>query len=534
MTILRAGRVGMLALAATLVVGHASRCAGQGQSNSIPSNPPGAPDRLGSILGPSPGSGSNELGESPGDAGTPLLEQPGRGPGAIPSSVTTTPRNFQPQAPSGIVNPTPLPRGRQELPAFTPLTLPERPDDEGPPNGLTLDLAIERLVVANLDLKTQAFEIPQAQADVLTAGLRANPILFADAQLIPYGSFNRARPGGPTQYDVSVTWPLDVTGKRKARTVVACRAAKVLEAQYQDAVRLQIDNLYTAFVDSLSARETVRLTAATVDGLRQLKADMTAQARAGNAVVDVNVIEVQLNNAELNLRDAVATARKSKQQLSALLDLPPTRDDAFELRGSLRVLEILPPPDPQLIPIALEWRPDLQAYRLGIARAEADVKLAHANRYADVYLTYNPFSYQNDLPLGTQSATSWMVAVTAPMPLFNRNQGNIQRARLNVAQTRSGLAALERKVIAEVFRADQEYDATRASVEEMEGALLPAARKVRDNTRRDYLAGRVALLDYLTALHNYNDTVRQYRDQLVRHRRSMLDLNTALGRRVLP
>jgi cobalt-zinc-cadmium efflux system outer membrane protein len=127
-----------------------------------------------------------------------------------------------------------------------------------------------------------------------------------------------------------------------------------------------------------------------------------------------------------------------------------------------------------------------------------------------------------------------MVAVTAPLPVFNRNQGNIARAKLNVSQTRSGLAALERRVIAEVFRADQEYDATRASVEEMERELLPAARRVLDNARRDYLAGRVALLDFLSAQHGYNDTVRQYRDHLARHRRSMLDLNTALGRRVLP
>jgi outer membrane protein, heavy metal efflux system len=534
---LRASRVGMLALAAVLVASHASRCAAQGQSNAIPANPPGAPDRLGSVLGPSPGAGDNQLGDSPGDAGTPLLERPagGAGPGAIPSSVTTTPGNFQPQAPSGIVNPSPLPRARPALPSLAPLTLPERPDNDGPPGGLTLDLAIERLVRENLDLKTQAFEIPQAQADALTAGLRANPILFADAQLIPYGSFNRARPGGPTQYDVSVTWPVDVTGKRKARTLVACRAAKVLEAQYQDAVRLQIDNLYTAYIDALDARQTARLTAASVDGLRGLKADMAAHARAGGrAVVDLNVIEVQLNNAELTLRDDLATAIKAKQELSALLNLPPTRDDTLELRGSLRVLQPLPPEDPELVPIALAWRPDLQAYRLGIARAEADVKLAHANRYADMYVTYNPFTYQNDLPLGTQSATSWMVAVTAPIPLNNRNQGNIQRAKLNVAQTRSGLAALERRIIAEVFRADQEYDATRASLEEMERELLPAARRVLDAARRDYLAGRVALLDFLAAQHNYNDTVRQYRDHLVRHRRSMLDLNTALGRRVLP
>ena len=132
-------------------------------------------------------------------------------------------------------------------------------EDQGPPDGLTLDRAIERLVRQNLELRSKAFEIPQADADILTAGLRANPILYSDVQCYPYGSFSRARPGGQTQYDINVSYPLDVTHKRKARTLVACRAKKVLEAQFQDAIRVEIDNLYTRFVDVLAARETVRL-----------------------------------------------------------------------------------------------------------------------------------------------------------------------------------------------------------------------------------------------------------------------------------
>ena len=50
--------------------------------------------------------------------------------------------------------------------------------DEGPPDGLTLDQAIELLVQQNLDLRAKYLEIPQARADVLTASLRANPDLL--------------------------------------------------------------------------------------------------------------------------------------------------------------------------------------------------------------------------------------------------------------------------------------------------------------------------------------------------------------------
>ena len=42
------------------------------------------------------------------------------------------------------------------------------------------------------------------------------------------------------------------------------------------------------------------------------------------------------------------------------------------------------------------------------------------------------------------------------------------------------------------------------------------------------------MVSYLQAQRTYNDNVKAYRDTVVRHRRSMLALNTAMGQRVLP
>src|SRR5262249_3444458 len=135
---------------------------------------------------------------------------------------------------------------------------------------LTLDAAIDRVVRQNLNLIAYRHEIDMARADVLTASLRANPIFYADTQLQPYGHYTRANPGGPPQYDVNLTYPLDVSHKRQARTVVAAQAQRVIEAQFQDAVRIQIDNLYTAYVDVVAAEETLRYSRRSLEGLTQL------------------------------------------------------------------------------------------------------------------------------------------------------------------------------------------------------------------------------------------------------------------------
>jgi cobalt-zinc-cadmium efflux system outer membrane protein len=120
------------------------------------------------------------------------------------------------------------------------------------------------------------------------------------------------------------------------------------------------------------------------------------------------------------------------------------------------------------------------------------------------------------------------------MPLYNRNQGNIQRAKINVGQTQTELAAMERQVVAEIARAESEYHVTRNAVEEIENELIPGAQEVLRNARVRYESGQEDVVFFLTALRDFNDVVRQYRDSLVRHRRSMLDVNTAVGRRILP
>jgi cobalt-zinc-cadmium efflux system outer membrane protein len=171
---------------------------------------------------------------------------------------------------------------------------------------------------------------------------------------------------------------------------------------------------------------------------------------------------------------------------------------------------------------------------LGLGRAEAEVKLAVANRLSDVYLLYQPYTFQNNAPFNKQNATSWALGVTVPLPIYNRNQGNIQRARLNVGQSQVELGEREQQAANEVRQAERQYALTRAAVERIEGKLLPAARRVRDDAYRLFVQGEEEAIVYLNARREFNEAARQYRDMLVRHRRAMLRLNTAVGQRLLP
>ena len=532
--------------------GRRSGSAGSPARSPGQNTTPGDPDesRLGAPLG-----ASGTVGEplSPGERGPGVLGgRLGRGAGpasrgmnSATSPPTRTVRNL-------------LARDREavEPPEQDPISLARRPGldwppkgDDGPADGLTLDAAIDLALRQNLDLLAQKFEIPKAEADVLTAGLRDNPVLYADGQLIPYGNFTKTRPGGgggQPQYDVNVSFPLDLSGKRRGRVAVARLAKKVTEAQFQDAARNLIDDLGNAFVNVLAARETSRLGQTYLDRVRRDAEDADAKLREVRDKKDATrqdrddaedaTIEIRsrIQQAQLQIRQSGRQLARSTSTLAQILGVPARQAEGIQLNARLRQDFPTPIPVDDLVGRALQCRPDLVAYRLGTHRADADVRLARANRYSDVYLVYQPYTFQSNHSFGAKGTYTYGVGVNAALPLFNRNQGNILRAQTNAAQTRVELAALEQSAEHQVRQAVRDVELGLSDVIELEREVIPAAMASRDAAEEQYRDDPSKVGDYLDEQADLNDVLRQYRDALIDLRQNMLDLNTAVGLRVLP
>ncbi len=151
-----------------------------------------------------------------------------------------------------------------------------------------------------------------------------------------------------------------------------------------------------------------------------------------------------------------------------------------------------------------------------------------------MFVVYSPFVFQNNGPIGKLNATSFSLGLMGSIPVFDRNQGEIRRSEVNVLQTRAALDAIERDTAAEVESALLEYQANQQAVERIERTILPASERARTLAYQSHEAGRSNTVDYLIALRDRNEVVRHYRDALIRRRRSMLQLNTAVGYRLLP
>jgi cobalt-zinc-cadmium efflux system outer membrane protein len=130
--------------------------------------------------------------------------------------------------------------------------------------------------------------------------------------------------------------------------------------------------------------------------------------------------------------------------------------------------------------------------------------------------------------------------MTVPLPVYNRQQGNLEKARVIAFQARTQLAFLEKVVEADVRRALRQYNLTRKAIDEakFKAPVDIAIRNLRNrfskaNPPDDDL---LDLLDRLEVVINENDEdkFRKFDEMIIQHRRSMLRLNTAVGRRLTP
>jgi cobalt-zinc-cadmium efflux system outer membrane protein len=425
---------------------------------------------------------------------------------------------------------------RRVLPDYGQLVIPARGTPVGDAGGLTLEQTIAIMLNHNHDLKAKFFDLSQADAHILTAGLRANPLFFADTQGVPYGSYTVQRPGN-LQYDVNITHPLDLSHKRRQRVDSATRTREVLGVLYQDAARKKIDETSQAFVDALAGRLKVQIACVNLRGAQELL-DWSRKKSSGSSPISQRRFCIQREKAKLALDKEQDRVDDQNDALATLLGEPPDAGKTLRIDGVLRLDRPRVPSSDELTTLARSHRPDLQAFRMGVGLAESGVRLALANRFEDVFLLYQPYTFHAGFPNDQQGSYAWALGVTVPLPLYNRNQGNIARARSNVDQTKVQLEAAEHQVALEVRQAFEEHEGAWDALHYFETHLLKEAETLFNDIKADYVGSpsgqRPKDPVYFDARADYNETAVQFIEALLRYRRSLIALNSAVGCRIVP
>ena len=392
---------------------------------------------------------------------------------------------------------------------------------------VTLEDAVRLALQNSPTLKAARTQIDQNKAQEITANLRPNPTLSGDSQFVPI--FHPSLLGQDLeQFDIGIGYLFERGRKRQNRLQAARDATAVTESQVADTERTLTFNVAQAFINALLANSTLEFAQQDLKSFQQTVDISEQRYKAGDiSEGDYLKIKLQLLQFETDVssaRVARVQALASLRQLIGYAALPADFDVAGDLsyeplHGNLSDLQAA----------ALRERPDLKAAQLGVQAAQSQISLAKANGKQDVNFTLN---YTHLSGTDANSSASFFLGV--PLPIFDRNQGEIARTRFALSQAELTEKANEDAVMTDVQNAFESVRTNGEVVQLYTSGYLKEAQDSRDISEYAYKGGAATLLDFLDAERSYRSTQLAYRDALAAYMTSMEQLRQAVGTRTLP
>jgi outer membrane protein, heavy metal efflux system len=393
---------------------------------------------------------------------------------------------------------------------------------------ITLDQAIDLAMKNSPTIKAARTQVDQSKAAETTANLRPNPVLSWDTQFLPFFqpdqfSFNNINQN--SQFDVGIGYLIERGRKRQARFQAARDQTGMTAATIADNERTLAFNVSQQFINALLAKSNLDFAMEDLKTFQQAVTINEERFKAGGiSKNDYLKIKVQL----LQNETAVATAKLAKAQalitLRQLIGYDSVPRD-YDVEGELEYRRLNATQD-DLEALAINRRPDLRAAKLGVTAAQSQLTLAKANGKQDLNVSFD-YSHVG----GFNSASLFF---NIPLPIFNRNQGEITRTRFAVNQAAFTTTAAEQTVLTDVRNGYEGVQDNAEIVDLYQSGYLDQAKESRDITEFSYRQGAAPLLDFLDAERSYRATQLAYRQALASYMLALETLREAVGVRNLP
>jgi len=289
-------------------------------------------------------------------------------------------------------------------------------------------------------------------------------------------------------------------------------------------MRQVIFQVQSAFVDVQQAKSNLALAQENLAALQGVVTVNEARTNSG----DLAQVELDRSRVEfLKYRTAVQQAQLQLDQVKTQLQLlmgRTVRSPGFDVAGDLR-RDVLLETQEQISQRALADRPDYLAGQRSQAVSQADLRLQVANGKVD-YLFGTEFTRQSAFGFG---GNSMGFSFSMPLPIFNKNQGEIARAEREITLAGARRNALEASINMEVERAYRQYSVSRQLLGDVETDILSKARSVRDITEYSYRRGEASLVEFLDAQRAFNDAMQTFNDARASYARSLFLIDTVSG-----
>lgn len=379
----------------------------------------------------------------------------------------------------------------------------------------------------NLSLLAQHYNIQSNEALVAQAKKWDNPVLNTDQNVYANNQFFRhsidANGNGQGEIYVQIQQLIKTAGKRGKQIDLAKTNVNLAEWQFKSVMRSLRATLLQDFYTISQLEGNAQLYDQNMAQLNQLLKGQAEEYKVGN-IAQKEYLRVQalVVSLQQDITDNAKSLNDAESELKTILQVTGNTYIKPEIPDSENAA--LPEMTlGQLIDTAKNNNTDYQQEVYQLQYQQQNFTLQRALSAPDV--TVGPEFDQN-----ANYAPNYVgLSISLPLPLWDRNQGNIKSARYQVKEEEANMQLADQKLQNDVMNAYQKliYTARLSSVSNNE--FYRDYYRLQQNVIKSYNSRQISLIEFLDYFNDYLDTRQKQLQQILNLRLAKENLNDVVG-----
>ncbi len=387
---------------------------------------------------------------------------------------------------------------------------------------ITLQAAVQTALSNNPNLKAFVFEISSLEKIKTQAGLIPNPEVGFEVE----DFLGRKELSGikGSQFTFTGRQLFELGGKRSSRVSLSDKVINSAESNYELIKLDVIAQIKSAFFGLYQIHHQIKLQLQFIQINEVILETISGRVKAGRtSPAEESKVKVALIKSQIELQRLQRSYLSAQTKLNSLIGttgknlIPST--DLFE--------NLFTPPTRQDILEDLENIPSIRNLINETSIRKAQLKLEESQAVPDLTVS-GGVRYLNEL-----ETNSFVAGLSIPLPIFNRNQGNIQSAEVRIKQMDEIIRAQKLSVISSLNASFNNLISAYNNATQLRENVLPESEKAYEITKQGYLQGRFAFIDLLDAQRTLFETQTQYLLELSGYYNSLIEIENITGKSFL-
>jgi cobalt-zinc-cadmium efflux system outer membrane protein len=369
---------------------------------------------------------------------------------------------------------------------------------------ITLQETEKIFLEKNLLLLAKQYDIEAADALLMQAKLYPNPTFTASLNLIDPENNKILHIGNTGQKEFVLEQMIILGGKRRSEILIARKNKELAQADFNDLLRNLQYQLRSSYFNVYQQNLILSTYQQQIQVLDSMIVAYEQQTQKGNIpardVVRLKAISLKIHQERSSIiRDLIEENQKLQIVLQTSAIIQPVVDE--NLPKTLQNL----PKYAELVEIALQNRSDLKLLELESELASMRLRLQKQLVTPDMAL--NLAYDQRGGAFGNQIN----VGVALPLPLWNRNKGNIKLAEISHKTSRTLKEQKKKEIETEVLAAWQNMQKNIFMYEKGEQIYSKDFEQVFEGVKANFRKRNISLLEFVDFFESYNESLAEHK-----------------------